>query len=498
MIKLTVREARTFYEGPDSELDVMYECLRVKDKHSYWRARFILKKLGLLSVPKEADPDPERVAKYEKIVTAAQWIKFYNKRNDSFATGLLKTVKKWLDEKDILYKVINKRRPKLEFDESDVKFNFKSKVEERQEQLAVLRLALNKGCGILHCAPNFGKTEVACAIIAAWFKKTGKMPRTIFIIHRRGLAEQTKKRFEKHLGVKVAMIGGGKKKKLRRITVTTTQTGSRLIKKKSATFKDFLSKCDIMFLDELHVNKANQATKVADNCRARMRFGLSGTIDKANSTKMMHFTGLTGPIIAEVRNKELVERGRSAKPLIKMVEIDTAIVVGENFPDSYRRAIVKNRFRNERVCREALNYVKKNYRTLITVARIRHGKILQEMLEGMVDIPVEFIKGSTPSSVRWKVKKKFANHKIPILIASPIFDVGEDLPEIDAWVNAAGGKGWELVLQRLGRTMRKKSGENVVRITDFVDKHNKYMMKHSIKRLQHYTGENVGVVRIVE
>lgn len=323
MIELTINEARTYFDGPEEELERMYECLRLPDKNAIWKARAILKRMGLFR--RKLD-EGERV-KYEQIQEEAQWIKFYDKRAMAFGTGLLYLVKKHLKEKGIPYKVVDERKTLLDFDKMPLKdFGFIDKIEARPEQLLVLHEALRKGTGILHCAPNFGKTEVACAIVSYVRAKTGRIPRTLFIIHRKGLAKQTQRRFRKHLGIDIKMIGGGKTKP-GRITIATTQTAAQLVQKNDFAFKEFLRRCDILFIDELHTNKASQAKKVAFQCSARMRFGLSGTISK-EPVKLMHFESLTGPIIAEVRNKELVELGRSAKPFIRMVEVDAETVIG--------------------------------------------------------------------------------------------------------------------------------------------------------------------------
>lgn len=493
MIELEIHAAKTFFSGPDKELDVMYECLRLQDKNAYWKAKFVLQRMGYYKGKELTDSEDE---KRNEVIEASKYTKFYDKRDHSFFTGLLRRVKDYLNERGIPYVTENHRKKRIRF-EKKIKFRFVDEIEARDEQLAVLKVALKKGCGIIHCAPNFGKTEVSCAIIAQCKYEIGKTPRALFLIHRKGLAEQTQRRYIKHLGTsKIALLSGGHRT-IRKITVATTQTAARLIDAKSQEFKDYLKECDIVFLDEFHVNKSTQVQKIMKHCGARMRFGLSGTIKKGDSVKMMTFEGLTGPVIAEVLNEELVRLGRSARPLIKMYEIDTEMVYG-HFAEAYREAVVWNRYRNSQVVERALKHVDKNRRTLITVGRIRHGKILKELLERDTDIPIEFIHGGTPSHIRWEIKKKFARGKIPVLIASPIFDVGEDIPEIDAWVNAAGGKGWELVIQRLGRTMRKKKGENVVHVTDFIDKHNKYMMKHSLHRLRYYVEQNIGEVRLME
>lgn len=495
MIQLTARAARTSFYGPEKQLKVMFRCLRVKDKSAWWRQRAALKRVAYYHYIKD---DEERDKKIEKLKASTKWIKFYDRRSDTFATGLLSRVRKFLKKKGIKFHVEDQRPKFSEFKEVK-RFHFKDKVESRPEQIDTVNKALRKGRGIIHCATNFGKTEVACAIVSEFHRQAQKVPRVLFLIHRAGLVQQTAERFEKHLlEIPVAKIGSGHKGVPNDgIVVATVQTASNLLR--SAAFENFQEHCDILFIDEFHINKAGQCSKIVNYNRAIMRFGLSGTVDEKNKKKMLHYVGLTGPIIAEVRNKELVGLGRSAKPIIRFIEVDALKIPKRvKFGKAYRLGIVRNEVRNDLVLRETLRYLKKDLKTMITVARIAHGLRLKQLLENRIDLRVEFLSGKDSVPHRRKIIKEFENGKVGVLIASPIFDTGVDIPAIQAWCNAAGGKGWELVLQRLGRVLRKKEGDNRVFISDFVDMHNAYLMKHSTARLNHYYREQIADISIIE
>lgn len=492
MIELSVREARVYFSGQESDLAGMFKALRLKDKNAFWKAKFLIRKLTGYGMSEE-----ERTEKIAKIKESAKWIRFYDRRTDSFPTGLLPRVIRRLDKRHVRYEIEDLRRPLPKGLDDNVKFHFRDKVEERPEQIEALRKALKRGSGLLHAAPNFGKTEIACAIVGVFRKKIGRLPNTIFLVHRASLAIQTAERFRKHLGLRVHVIGGGKGKKFGGVTIATVQTASRMVKYSTA-FKDWLSKTDIVFVDEFHVNKAKQVQAVMDRCRARMRFGLSGTIDRTSKEKLLRYVGMTGPIVAEISNRELIALGRSAQPHIRLVEVpgweDT---VDGSYGTAYRECIVKDKKRNKLVRREAIRYADKDMQVLVTVSRIRHGLILRDMFESR-DIRCEFMSGSTPMFIRKKILDSFKGRRFPVLIASPIFDTGMDVPEIQAWVNAAGGKGWELVVQRLGRTLRRKKERNVVFITDFLDRRSPYLAKHSLLRWDYYKeeGAKIKIVRV--
>jgi superfamily II DNA or RNA helicase len=527
MISFQVYEARTFFDGPDAELEVMYRRLRVKDKNAIFRAKQLITSYGPKGLGKwtiqhlaelvnedlstadlqkkiiqklkvqieEKEINNDDIDRLVDLCLSAKYIRFYDGRNDSFGTGLLGRVKKYLRRKCIGFSVEDHRVPLPNLlTEGEAKFSFQDEFENRDEQYAVIKAACTKGCGILHCATNFGKTDVAAAIAKVWHEKFSKWPSVLFLIHRKNLVFQTQKRFEKHLGIKVGLVGDGRYG-VQPITISTTQTASNLVEEKNQKFREYLEANDIIFLDEVHVNKAKQAQRVMNHCKARMRFALSGTVSRLKS-KLLPLMAMTGPIIAEIRNKELVDLGRSAKPFVRMVHVDAKKRVEGSFGHCYNFGIVRHKFRNGLVIEETQQYVRKNLRTFITVWRLRHGRILRRRLME-AGLSVELMTGHTPISERDRLKADFVNRKFHVLIVSPIFDVGEDLPEIDAWVNAAAGKGWELVLQRLGRILRKKQGDNRVYFSDFLDEHCQYLDDHAKQRLEYYENEKMCSIKIV-
>lgn len=476
MIEFQVYSAKTVFNGPPEEEEVLYRCLRVRDKNSYFRAQYLIRKYGYMSEEKK-----------EKIIESVKFIRFYDARKKTFGSGLLSRVKKKLKEKGIKYKITDNRKPLPRFEDKDVRFRFKDKIEARPEQIEVLRKAVKAGSGILAAAVNFGKSEIAAALIDILHRKTGQIPHTLFLVHRISLVMQTAKRFEKHLGIKVSTIGGGQKN-VGRVTVATVQTAYNLLSRNNKEFLDCLHNCELVILDELHLNKARSVQRIMENCRARMRYGLSGTISK-KKVKLLGYMAMTGPIVAEVQSKELIDLGRSARPTIRLVRVDEGHFANVKYASAYRLGIMEHVERNKLVVKEALRYLDKGMKNvMVTVARISHGHMLQREFENR-DLPCEYIHGGTPQEIREKVMQRFARGKTPVMIASPILNEGVDLPEIRSVVLAGAGKSWEQTLQRVGRALRRKEGENRVYLTDFLDFHNQYLLAHSLKRFQHYRGE---------
>jgi superfamily II DNA or RNA helicase len=491
MIEFNIFASRVFFSGPKKELKQMFKVLRLKDKNSYWKLQWLLRKFAYLSYSKKGRK------RLEEIKRASYWTKFYDLRSHSFPSGFWPRVKSHLDRQGITFTIQDSRRQKKVY-QPIAKLPLRA-IEQRKEQIDAVNAALTKQRGILFCSTNFGKTDCAAAIIHEVQRQSSKTPRVLFLVHRIGLANQTAERFKKHLGnsIPIKQLGGGKRKLPKQgVVVATIQTLSNMLYR-SDSLSRFLEKCDCVMIDEIHVNKMDTVQRIMDRCEAPMRIGLSGTINKENKLKYFKYLGLTGPIISETRNEELVRLGRSAKPFIRFRKILGPEVLG-NYAESYREGIVRHVERNRMVVRETLRYLNRDKRVLITVARKAHGFRLLKLFAQKTDVPCQFIQGSTNLWGRGQATKKFISGKAPILIVSPIGDVGWDLPEIQSWVNAAGGRGWELVLQRLGRTLRKKEGNNRVWITDFLDLHNDYLRKHSKLRLKYYRAENIADIKIVK
>jgi hypothetical protein len=169
VISLEVRPSRTYFSGPKKQLETMFQCLRVKDKNAYWKMQHIIRKV-VGSFYLSSDERDKRIA---KVKAESGYIKFYELRGNSFGTGLLRRVVRHLKTLRIPYRVTDFRKH-LVLSEEGARFRFREKVEIRPEQISVLRIALRKKSGIIHCATNAGKTIIAAGIIAEVDHQKGK------------------------------------------------------------------------------------------------------------------------------------------------------------------------------------------------------------------------------------------------------------------------------------------------------------------------------------
>jgi hypothetical protein len=174
---------------------------------------------------------------------------------------------------------------------------------------------------------NSGKTEIAAAII-----KTLPDLNILFVVPKKTLLRQTVARLAERLGTveqEIGVIGGGRfdpqsvtvaiinSIKPMRITKKTSATAKR----KRLALKRYLKTVHCVFLDEGHHARATTWYKLIQSLTAaQFRYLLSGTPFGSGNALMVE--AATGPVIARVTNDELIELGVSAKPLVRMIEID--------------------------------------------------------------------------------------------------------------------------------------------------------------------------------
>jgi superfamily II DNA or RNA helicase len=96
-----------------------------------------------------------------------------------------------------------------------------------------------------------------------------------------------------------------------------------------------------------------------------------------------------------------------------------------------------------------------------------------------------------------KMRKAAANHLMKnessIVFASNIWKAGIDIPPIDVFINAAGGKGIVVIQQKGGRVVRKFEGKEKAIIVDLDDRElSPIGRKQTNRRIQIYT-EHMGL-----
>jgi superfamily II DNA or RNA helicase len=424
----------------------------------------------------------------------------------TFPKGLLSRLQKLLKQHKLAARVKDHRKDLYEPKLSRVKPDLLKGISMTgiyDYQQKALAAAIEKQSGILWLATNAGKTEIAAAIMHV----LRELP-VLFIVPKKALLHQTRKRIAERLGTipeEIGIIGDGRFDP-RDITIAIInsvtpkgkpgrKTAART-KKRNEILREYLASVRCVFLDEGHHAKANTWYSLMSALgNAQFRYLLSGTPFGSGSPLMVE--AACGPVIYRVTNDELIQRGVSAKPKVRIITINEPdLDDGEprGWHAVYKDGIVYNQLRNDVIVHETAKLSAEGKSVLVLVRELAQGDILTYALRDRVK-HVEFVHGQMPGVAVDEAKERFVERRGNVLVASPIFDEGVDIPDMHALVIADGGQSVRAVLQKVGRGIRKKkTGDNVVEVVDFADCTHRWLAKHSLERYGIYEGEGFDVI----
>lgn len=318
------------------------------------------------------------------------------------------------------------------------------------------------------------------------------------------LLYQFHKEMEKSLGIKVGIIGDSlcDIRKINVCSIWTAATAFNLNSKVSLDDEDWspevisickkdkerirkaIEKNNLSIYDEAHflaTNTLQSIFKVSKQCC--YHFGLSGTDWRDDGADLL-LESVCGKRIYNMPSSKLINDGFLVKPKIIFFEVPR-LDIQSSFPTIYNKYITNNDVRNEMIEESARKLINKGRKVLILVRYISHGKYLANKLS---DIPLFFVNGEVDSKTRQEVKTSFEAGYLKCLIASSVFDIGVDIPSLDALILGGGGKSTVRAMQRIGRVIRSCDGKKNAIVVDFID-NVKYLLKHSYVRISVYETE---------
>ena len=142
-----------------------------------------------------------------------------------------------------------------------------------------------------------------------------------------------------------------------------------------------LQKFDVLITDESHRAGASDYSAVLQMITAPVRIMVSGTpLDNDDKVKNMITVGLSGPVLYKVANKEVIEKGKSQKPKIK-------IFLNRHKPphsllryrDELEKYVFFSQYRNEMI--RDLVEERKGNKILIAYNEIEHGEEIKRYLD---------------------------------------------------------------------------------------------------------------------
>lgn len=373
----------------------------------------------------------------------------------------------------------------------------------------------------LQMPPRTGKTELGIEYARALGG------RTLWVTHTDDLSRQTAERFEKRLGITPLVIRAGRAigNAASPITVGMVQSLHRIVDDGD---NPFFTAFDNLIMDEAHHAGAETWQKVANACtKASRRLGLSGTMATGNIVTDLRIEGALGPTHNVSSTAVLVEQQYLAKPLVKIIRVNASAypdyesirekvapgwrkdpqgilgkLGGELYRESYQQGIIDNKWRNRAIMEIAIRHAEAGDRFLMLCNRVPHAIALGTRIESLTQKPVWVLNGGVDVAQRVAVLAAFkAQDEGGILIATPFFREGVDLPQVDAGMMAGGGASDIAVWQGFCRMLTVREGKKDAIVYDFqdgaVEPHEKdYLANNYYDRLALYERHGCTIERI--
>lgn len=415
-------------------------------------------------------------------------VHFFNRREDTIPTGLLPKVLTLFPNLEIERQITdvqwqNWQRARIEAQTVEV-----NGITFRDDQRPAIISAIDNMRGILKAATNFGKTPTGAGII-----KAIQVP-TLWVVHRKPLLYETSERLQDYLGMPVGRIGAGLKSTGSLVTVgldkSTLSMGAK-----------WLSQFECVIFDEAQHLSCSTQQQIAQGCiNAYFRIAMSGSFPKDKLKLFQAMAAADATLLYEVKNAELISDGISATPEVHIRPLRYPVLVnglplyGFDYEQAQEYCIYKNEFFNNVVATDAESWVEKDKTVLIFAGRRDQGLEIAKKLDEK-NISNAFIDYKTPDFVRNESLKKFARREIAVIVSVLTLTEGIDCPSMGAIILASGKKSDVELLQKVGRSLRKKRvGENKAIVLDYNFLGSKYTEKHSKLRMKVYEKEGFQII----
>ena len=443
--------------------------------------------------------------------------------------GMLEDVTRYLKKKRVSYRIVSGVHNHTE----NIKTGWNPDLTLRDyQQKAVDAICSPKrdiylGRGILKMPIRSGKTKTAAGIIHRL------KARTLFLVPSQMLLHQTQASLEDSLQVKIGAIGDsawdpqditvatiqaiikwyeGYKSYAARIEkakeerdqekVEKLKSEERTWREKHKTCKRFLESIDLLIFDECHHLRGKSWRRVVIDCDAAYKIGLSATVnlDSAHENELgeIWLKASTGNVVVDVSTTKLIREGWLVQPTIELRKVHKPEGIQHHRWSNtlQSEAIYNNAHRNAMIVEDVIECLReRGMKVLVITNRIEQIEALGPMLEAE-SIPFNYIIGRHASKKRKEAVEAFVDGSAPVLMGT-VFGEGIDIPEIEAVVNAQGGRSDKATIQRM-RNLTPHEGKTEAVFKDYVDLMNPYFATHSKERLAAYRSEKAFRIKLLE
>lgn len=373
----------------------------------------------------------------------------------------------------------------------------------RDYQTRAAQKAIHFGRGSLEIATGGGKTEV-CAAVIKFLLGAGKILSAVISVPSDFLLEQTYLRLiERGLGEwsSIGRYGSGYRETDAQIVVATHQSIYMGVRRRDRDVLKFLSEPrSVFWWDEGHRLSAPSYAVVAHAVTARWRYSASGTIHEYQGKFTLYdaeIEGFSGPLLVRVPPKVLIESGVLARPTVFRIKISSKKLYTWDWKNVYRDGVMNHRGFNETLLSAAISLFNRGDKVLIFVSQKNHGNAILRCLAehgypaifGTGGLEVRHVEADEIVTERWtvpQIKDAIEGDGGRIVLATSAYDEGVDIPAFSAVLLMVAQKRHRRLIQRIGRALRAKPGDNTAVIVDPDCSYHPFLAAQARTRADHY------------
>jgi hypothetical protein len=467
-----------------------------------------------------------------------QYVEFFNPEQRVTLTGLLSTVTSWASTNGV--EVVRRGWPGR--DTWEVLSDVVEGITLDTYQVDAVKACLASERGVVEIATGGGKLEIAIALTNLLSCKT------VYVVPTLAALREVYSRYESrgYTDRQLGELGEGIRDLDKPVVIACIASLYSGIKRSDSDVIDLLTSSNLLIEDEIHHLQAYSWCTVSAACRARYRFGFSGTPYKDNRSRndvsYVHpydswLRGYLGDTLIYIPPRDLQEIGKLTTCRVIPFAAMGRRVFSDEWHSVYDLGVIENSARNDRIVNLASNLSDFGAQTLISVEKLEHGRIIQRALstrriaavcsygQGVLIIPewlmerlpsgieaspvpieveeghgrrktirVEYEEGFVHIPADTRIKDLLLDGTIDLIIGSRIYDECLDIPCLTDLINAAGGKASQRFRQKVGRVLRLFSGKEVATIWDPYDTSHFFLRRHSDERLRIAREEGYDVV----
>lgn len=358
---------------------------------------------------------------------------------------------------------------------------------------------------MLQLATSAGKTFIAFMMIA-WLMTHRNVKKVMMVVPGIDLVLQPTADFNEYnngkLDIKIQQIFSGCK---------VTPDANIYI----GTYQSLRSECasffqqfDMVITDEVHKACSASQIKIMDQCKFPYRIGLSGTIPTTKYADGLTLVSNFGPIVVDIKAKQLQEEGFISDCKITQVRLDYTTDKQKDAFKNAKKNLVKigkgkdmfqleSKFVNESekrffIIAKLIAATKKN--TMVLFNGKDYGQKLFKWMKENTTKMVYYIDGDIDKKVREEIRKRMEIRDDVVLIASfGTSSTGISINNIFNIFFITSYKSISTILQSIGRGLRKSEKINkfFVNIYDISDNlySGSYEMAHARERIKIYESQ---------